>query len=152
MPDAMRAIRDEVWLRLGEILAGVETGGGLFQKMTRGDGPLLCVDQASVAGSRSSRGVSRVRLSIDELDQHEADSDWLHRSPVVRCGDWHVHPSGSGVPSPTDVRGWRQHLTENGRTRYIGVVVTRGPRGWGRPCFDAWVVTPDNVVDPINVE
>jgi hypothetical protein len=59
------------------------------------------------------------------------------------CGFWHSHPEAKfAAPSSADIAAWKERLARLpfGTRRYLGLIVVKGERGWGRPEIAAWTV------------
>jgi hypothetical protein len=152
-PAALRVIRREIFLNLLTNGCELETGSGLFAAVSGRSG--IVIRAASVSGGRSKRGRTQLLLDLADLRSQAYFRQWRDRGEHL-CGDWHTHGDEAngepddGVPSVADVRCWRRRLDE-GCDRWLGITATRGTRGWTKAKLHAWLVTPDNIADPVPV-
>jgi integrative and conjugative element protein (TIGR02256 family) len=117
-----------------------ETGGALFGIATLDE---VLITRATGPGPAAVRKTHELEVDRSVSEQWEIDDH------IRRLGLWHSHPnSASARPSPTDIVAWQAGLASIRSPRaplldphYVGVIVTRGERGWGLPTISAWVVS-----------
>ena len=126
-PEARRTIVTQcLWNRGDEL----EAGGGLFGHV---DGETIVVQAASRQGADAERSPSQLRFDGSEFFSFKAPE----------CGFWHTHPlSKLAVPSDADIACWKHRLARlpSGARHYLGLIVVKGERSWGRPEICAWTV------------
>ena len=136
-PEAQRAIdHHSMWETAQDQR---ETGGALFGIATLEE---VLVTRATGPGPAAVRESHELEVDRSVSKQWELDDH------ICRLGIWHTHPGASKAPSSTDIDAWRAGLASIRNPRaplldphYVGLIVTRGERGWGLPTISAWVVS-----------
>lgn len=102
-PDARRTIRDWLLAEEERLEQGHEVGGWLFAAETGGQAyeTRLEIASASGPGPKSSSAPYSFMTDPDDGDQIDRQLSFAHSTNGgYLTGDWHVHPGGSGEPSP----------------------------------------------------
>jgi integrative and conjugative element protein (TIGR02256 family) len=120
---------------------GKETGGILLG-FEDPEGDHHWVTQAGDPGPNAVRSAVRFVRDLDHARAlaaaaYEVDSSlWI--------GDWHTHPGGPALLSPTDLNSYRKVLASSDMTSFLAILLL--PRGgWREPEFHAWKVEPADV-------
>jgi integrative and conjugative element protein (TIGR02256 family) len=115
-------------LETGGILLGHDRGGDLLVTTAGDPGPA-----AQRAPTSFLRDLAHAQRLGDEA--YEADgSVWI--------GEWHTHPGGMQLPSPTDLTTYSALLADErlALTRFLSLIVVPCPQhGWAEVFVHAWV-------------
>jgi hypothetical protein len=147
---ALKTMRDEVYARSDAIENDhIETGWGLIGPPIRSWDREAHVTVAIPLGGSSRREVDGVLVDLSHFSEVERQRIAVHETEHRYGGSAHVHPHGSGEPSPRDMETWLHELEhlerERGATRYLGVILTAGKYGWrSTPRLHAWLVREDD--------
>lgn len=120
---------------------GRETGGILLGHDHHSDG-LLQVTEAGGPGAKARRSAKRF---LRDLDHARTLGDLAYeRDGSVWLGEWHTHPKGSPLPSPSDLATYLGLLADDslGFDSFASIIVTaETDEEWDHPLLWPWVVT-----------
>ena len=117
---------------------GLETGGILLGHTTEtGESTVL------VAGTPGPAALREPSLFLRDLHHAQILASQAWESERAQwIGEWHTHPSGHPIPSPTDLASYVRHLRdpELGFMHFLAIIVVI-PKA-GAPTLTAWRITP----------
>ena len=103
------------WTRKAERAGkGAETGGVLFGEIDRAIG-VVWVSDAIGPPRDSNASREGFVCGVKGVDNKASSLDRLRRGSSRPVGMWHTHPGMSAMPSPTDVAGMAQVVTDDAR-------------------------------------
>jgi len=127
---AFEAIREELQTESPEL----ETGGIL---LGHDEGAVISVLHAGAGGPHAVRQTRHFLRDLAFSQLLALDKWYLDSSEWI--GEWHSHPSGELIPSPTDFRSYLTHLADEELrfSRFISIIVCTDGESFRAA---AWVV------------